>query len=91
LGRNGIPYHEVALPNSEMMVMIEKVVRGTTPVADIRRPVTIRNGQLSLQFTPTESGNYILSAARLNEGLRKIGKEFRLQFNDVEFDAYASL
>jgi hypothetical protein len=79
---------DIALPNGEMMVMVEKVVRGSEPVDDIRRPVTIYNGQLHLQFTPKNDGNYILSAERLNAGLLAINKGFQLEFETLEFDIY---
>lgn len=78
----------VALPNSEIMLMIEKIVSGNQPVDDIRRTVLIQDGQLQLQFTPKVSGNYLISAARLNAGLAQKGKEYRLAFDDVEFEVY---
>lgn len=79
---------DVGLPNGELMIMIEKVVGGINPIDDIRRPVTIFNGQLNLQFTPKQDGNYLLSAARLNTGLRNINGGFQLAFDNLEFDIY---
>jgi hypothetical protein len=77
---------DVALPNLEMMIMVERIVSGNTAVGDIRRPATIFNGRLSLQFNPKISGNYLLSAERLNVGLAEIGAPFQVAFDKVEFD-----
>lgn len=79
---------DVALPNGEIMVMVERMVRGSTAVSDIRRPVVINNGRLTLTFTPRETGLFVLDAARLNAGLIADGHDFQVAFPTHEFDVY---
>lgn len=80
---------DVELPDGEMMAIIEQVVRSDLPVDEVRRPVTIVNGKLTLEFTPKATRVHIISAERLNIGLADIGAPFRLSFPKVEFDVYA--
>lgn len=82
---------DVALPDIEMNVMFDKVVRGGVVTADLRRTIFIRNGRLSLRVTFKQSGNYVLSAERLNEGLAGINAPFRVAFKRLEFDAVDTL
>jgi hypothetical protein len=76
------------LPDSELMVMVERVINATQPVDDIRFVATIQNGQITMQGKFEQSGNYIITAERLNTGLERIGAPFRLAFETLEFDAY---
>lgn len=80
---------DVALPNGEMMAIIEQVVRSTMPVDEIRRPVTIASGRLTLEFTPSATRVHTITAERLNAGLAEVGAQFRLSFPSLEFDVYA--
>lgn len=82
---------DVALPDGEMNVMFDRVVTGDNVIADLRRTIFIRNGRLSLRVTFKQSGNYVLSAERLNEGLSKINAPFRVAFKRLEFDAVDTL
>lgn len=76
------------LPDGGLMVMVERVINATQPVDDIRFVANIQNGQITMQGKFEQSGNYIITAERLNAGLERIGAPFRLAFETLEFDAY---
>tara|TARA_Y100000034_G_scaffold122881_1_gene168900 strand:+ start:3102 stop:3650 length:549 start_codon:yes stop_codon:yes gene_type:complete len=78
----------VALPDSQMMIMVERIVDASTPVDDVRFIANISEGILTINGVFEKSGNYVISAERLNRGLSRIGALFRLEFESVEFDAY---
>ncbi|PHI38323.1 hypothetical protein CBQ28_04365 [Pseudoalteromonas sp. GCY] len=78
------------LPNGGLMVMVERVLNGYQPIDDIRFVATIENGQVTMQGKFEQSGNYIITAKRLNKGLERIGAPFRLEFETMEFDAYVT-
>ena len=78
------------LPDGGLMVMVERVINATQPVDDIRFVATIQNGQIIMQGKFEQSGNYIITAARLNAGLERINAPFRLDFETMEFDAYVN-
>ena len=78
----------VALPDSEMMIIIERVVNGSDVINDIRTKAVIANGVVTINASFSESGNYQITAERLNQGLEVIDAEFRLAFDKVEFDAH---
>ncbi|MCG7545425.1 hypothetical protein MHM93_14685 [Pseudoalteromonas sp. MM17-2] len=78
------------LQDSSLMVIIEKVVNGREVIGDIRVKATITGGRITIQGRFDESGNYILRASRLNQGLEEIGAPFRLSFATVEFDTYVA-
>ncbi|TMP46403.1 hypothetical protein CWB96_12995 [Pseudoalteromonas citrea] len=76
------------LPDGGLMVMVERVINATQPVDDIRFVANIQNGQITMQGKFEQSGNYIITAERLNAGLERIGAPFRLAFDTLELDAY---
>ena len=76
------------LPDGELMVMVERVIDGTNTVDDIRTKAVISGGVMTMSFVFETSGNYVFRASRLNEGLDRIGAEYHLGFDDVEFDVY---
>ncbi|ASD67641.1 hypothetical protein [Pseudoalteromonas piscicida] len=76
------------LPDIEIMIMIERVVNATQPVEDIRFIANVENGTFTLALEFDISGNYLLSAERVNRGLERIGAPFRLIFETMEFDVY---
>ena len=76
------------LPDGKLMVMVERVIDGKTTVDDIRAKATILNGVMTMTFIFDTSGNYIFRESRINEGLDRIGAEFHLNFDDVEFDVF---
>lgn len=78
------------LPDSSLMVMVERVINATQPVDDIRFVANIKDGIVSMQGKFEQSGNYIITAERLNAGLERINAPFRLDFETMEFDAYVS-
>lgn len=78
----------IPLPDSQMMVILERIVDGRTSVDDVRFVASIVNGQLTINGKFTISGNFTISADRLNRGLERIGMPIRLSFSMVEFDAY---
>lgn len=77
-----------ALPDGELMVMVEKVIDGSITVDDFRVKAVIATGIMTMSFAFDTSGNYIFRKTRLNEGLDRIGAPFNLNFDDVEFDVY---
>ncbi|MBD1582806.1 hypothetical protein [Pseudoalteromonas sp. S16_S37] len=76
------------LPNGGLMVMVERVINASTPVDDVRFQALIKDGQVTMTGKFELSGNYIITANRLNAGLERIGAPFRLSFETMEFDAY---
>lgn len=80
---------DVDLPDCEMMSIIDQVINSKVVVDEVRRPVTIHDGKLTLEFTPEASRVHVISAERLNEGLADIKAPFRLAFSKLEFDVYA--
>ena len=76
------------LPDGKLMVMVERVIDGSNTVDDIRTKAVIISGVITMSFVFETSGNYIFRKSRLNEGLDRIGAEFNLNFDDVEFDVY---
>ena len=79
---------DVALPDSELMIMSERVINGDTVVDDMRFIANIANGQVTINGTFKTSGNYQITAERLNSGLARIGMPLELIFNKIEFDVY---
>jgi hypothetical protein len=78
------------LPDGNLMVMVERVIDGSNTVDDIRTKAVIVGGVMTMNFVFETSGNYIFRKSRLNEGLERIGAEFNLNFDDVEFDVFVS-
>ena len=76
------------LPDSEMMVIIERVINGGTVIDDLRVKATIVGGVITVNGRFAMSGNYQITSERLNKGLETIGAPFRLAFGKVEFDAH---
>lgn len=89
--KQGSPFTLTAnakLPNSDMMVIIERVINGKTVIDDLRVKASIIDGLITMSGVLTQSGNYQITAERLNAGLEIIEAPFRLAFDKVEFDAY---
>lgn len=78
----------VALPDANMMIIIERVANGSTVIDDVRVKATIANGVVTINAAFAQSGNYQITAERLNAGLDTIGAGFNLAFDKIEFDAY---
>lgn len=78
----------VELPDSDMMIIIERVANGTHVIDDIRVKAQIIDGIVTIKGVFSQSGNYQITAERLNAGLDIIEAPFRLAFDKVEFDAY---
>ena len=71
-----------------MNIIIEKVVNQTTVVGDERLNAVIDNGVVTIDvplgFETT--GNFMLTAARQNQGLVYLGLPFEIEFDTIEFD-----
>ncbi|MCG7567064.1 hypothetical protein MHM95_12315 [Pseudoalteromonas sp. CnMc7-15] len=78
------------MPDGEMMIIIERIIQGGTVVQDIRAKASIVNEHITINSQFEASGNYQITAERLNQGLATIGAPFRLAFDTVEFDAYVA-
>ena len=77
------------LPDSELMLIIEKAVSaGSKVVNDTRAVVDISNGVLTTSFAFTETGNWFVTAERINQGLKYIGMPLELSFDTIEFDIH---
>ncbi|TMO87694.1 hypothetical protein [Pseudoalteromonas ruthenica] len=76
--------------NEEMMIMIERIIGGEKPVEDLRFKAKINQGLIEINVNFNASGNYIITAERLNAGLKEIGEAFRLSFPKLEFDVYVA-
>ena len=79
---------DVSLPDADMMIIIERVASGNTVIDDLRAKASIVNGVVTINAVFTQSGNYRITADRLNEGLRAINADFELAFDKIEFDSY---
>ena len=78
----------VALPDANMMIIIERLANGSTVIDDIRVKASIASGVVTINAAFSQSGNYQITAERLNAGLDTIGAGFKLAFEKIEFDAY---
>ena len=78
----------VALPDANMMIIVERVANGSIVIDDMRVKATIANGVVTINAAFAQSGNYQITAERLNAGLDTIGAGFNLAFDKIEFDAY---
>lgn len=76
------------LPDAEMMIIVERVISGGVVIDDLRIKANIENGVITVNGLFAMSGNYQITAGRLNAGLETIGAPFRLAFDKVEFDAH---
>lgn len=77
--------------NATFMLMAEKVVDATDPVDDTRfKAVIDADGNLTINAVFDSTGNYVITAERLNRGLERIGKPIELEFETIEFDVYAT-
>jgi hypothetical protein len=79
---------DVDLPDTSLMVMVEKVLNATEPKDDFRTIASISDGVITMSFAFEDSGNFKFRQNRLNKGLDNIGAAFHLSFKDVEFDVY---
>ena len=78
------------MPDGEMMIIIERIIQGGTVVQDIRAKASIVSEHITINSLFEASGNYQITAERLNQGLATIGAPFRLAFEKVEFDVYVA-
>ncbi|OHU87823.1 MULTISPECIES: hypothetical protein [Pseudoalteromonas] len=76
------------LADTQLMVMVERVINAEQPIDDIRFVAEIVDGVFTMQGCFELSGNYLITPSRLNAGLERIGAPFRLAFSALEFDAY---
>ena len=79
-----------ALPDGSLIVMAEQVVDATSAVSDTRFKTDILNGVATIQARFAKSGNYMITADRVNRGLDRIGAGVHLSFDDIEFDIYVA-
>ena len=79
---------DCALPDGSLIVMAEQVVDATSAVSDTRFKATILDGVVTIQARFSKSGNYMITADRVNRGLDRIGAGVHLSFDDIEFDIY---
>lgn len=79
---------DLALPDGEYMIMAERVANATNVIDDVRFVATILNGKFTMTVHFPITGNYLLTAKRMNEGLDRINSPVHLSFDDVEFDIY---
>ncbi len=77
------------LPNGELMVMFEQVIDSKTVVNDTRFKAVVVDGVISISGSFDTTGNWMLTAERVNRGLDRIGAQFHLSFDPIEFDVYA--
>jgi len=70
------------------VLMAEQVIDGSKTQKDVRFKATLKHDEFKLESVSgyAESGNYIIRAARLNEGLERIEAPFRVEFDTIEFD-----
>lgn len=76
------------LPDGSLIVMAEQVVDATNAISDTRFKADIANGVVTLTAKFDKSGNYMITASRVNRGLDRIGAGVNLSFDDIEFDVY---
>lgn len=81
----------ITLPDVEMMIVLERIVDGVSAIDDVRFVASVVSGMITINGMFSQSGNYSISAERLNKGLTRIGESFRLSFDAVEFDAYVDV
>ena len=79
-----------ALPDGSLIVMAEQVVDATSAVSDTRFKAIILDGVVTIQARFSKSGNYMITADRVNRGLDRIGAGVHLSFDDIEFDIYVA-
>lgn len=77
------------LPDGELMVMFEQVIDSKTVVNDTRFKAVVVDGVISISGSFDTTGNWMLTAKRVNRGLDRIGAQFHLSFDPIEFDVYA--
>lgn len=77
------------LPDGELMVMFEQVIDSKTVVDDTRFKAVVTDSVISISGSFDTTGNWMLTAERVNRGLDRIGAAFHLSFNPIEFDVYA--
>jgi len=81
---------DIGLEAATLMVMAEKVVDADKAVDDERFLAVIdAAGKLSVSAVFENTGNYLISAERLNRGLKRIDKNIALVFPPIELDVYA--
>lgn len=78
----------IALPDGQYMIMVERVIDSSKVVDDARFVATVAGGVMTMNVVFQSTGNYKFSAERLNRGLDRIGAGVHLAFDDIEFDVY---
>lgn len=82
------------VPPGSFTAIVEKIVRGQ-PDGDLRFKATIVAGEngntLSLPLYFKDTGNYQISAERLNLGLDQINQPFHVTFDKVDIDVVVAI
>lgn len=81
---------DLNLPDSQFVMMAERVLDGSKKIDDVRFKATVKNNAVEVSGAFDVSGNYLITAERMNKGLSRINAPFRLSFDDIEFDIYVN-
>lgn len=79
------------LPDGQYILIAERVTDGQTVQGDSRLKAEVANGNATCRGKFNLSGNYVLRAARQNEGLKARGFSFEVEFTTVDIDAYENV
>ncbi len=78
------------LPDGKMTLIIERVIDATRAVDDIRVEADILSGTFTTSFSFERSGNYLIRESRLNQGIERLGKGFKINLDsNLEFNCHA--
>lgn len=80
-----------ALPDGQYMLIAERMTDGNTVQGDSRLKAVVSNGMATCRGKFNLSGNYVLRAARQNEGLTARGFSFEVEFATIDIDAYENV
>lgn len=79
------------LPDGQYILIAERVTDGQTVQGDSRLKAIVSKGVAICRGKFNLSGNYVLRAARQNEGLKARGVGFEVEFTTVDIDAYENV
>lgn len=79
------------LPDGQYILIAERVTDGQTVQGDSRLKAIVSKGVAICRGKFNLSGNYVLRAARQNEGLKARGVGFDVEFTTVDIDAYENV
>lgn len=77
------------LPNPALLnIIAEQVINGKKVINDERFKAVMIDGVATIDASDgfADTGNFIISQERLNEGLKNIGLSFQVEFDRLEFD-----